>query len=142
MALGVLLLPTGAVFLAMLLVDTLRGDGGFWSVLSWVLLVIGVVLLVGVVRALWRIARPPVALTLDDQGYRLAALAGAGAMAASWRDVRRVESVDRSGEVGVVVHLHDGRTTRIVARMVSEPMATWVADLDDRLNRAHGQRRL
>ena len=96
MALGVLLLPTGAVFLAMLLVDSLRSDGGFWSFLWWVLLVIGVVLVAGVVRALWRIARPPVALTLDDQGYRLAALAGAGAMAASWRDATRAARVRRS----------------------------------------------
>ena len=142
MALGGLALMAGVLFLAMLVVGVVRGDGPLWSVLWWVLVALAVVLAIGLVRALWRLARPPVGIRLDDTGYRIDALVGAGTRSALWRDVSRVESVDRAGEVGVVVHLNDGSTTRIVARMVAEPPLVWLRDFDTRLNRAHGQRRL
>jgi hypothetical protein len=141
MALGVLAVLTGLLFLAMLGVRALRDEGRVWEVLWWVLVAVGVLLVLGLLRTLWRVLRPPVALTLDDEGYRATALVGAGTMAGHWKDVVRVESVERSGDVGVVVHLRDGRTSRIVARLLAEPMATLLADLDVRLNRAHGRRR-
>ena len=142
MALGGLALMAGVVFLAMVLFSSVRGDGTGWSVAWWVLVALAVVLAIGLVRALWRLVRPPVGIRLDDTGYRVDALVGAGTRSARWREVSRVESVDRAGELGVVVHLHDGSTTRIVARMVSEPPRVWLRDFDTRLNRAHGQRRL
>ena len=142
MALGGLALMAGVVFIAMLVARSVRGDGTAWSVLWWVLVTLAVVLAVGLLRALWRLARPPVGIRLDDHGYQVDTLVGAGIRSAAWRDVSRVETVDRADEVGVVVHLHNGSTTRIVARMVAEPPLVWLRDFDTRLNRAHGQRRL
>jgi hypothetical protein len=83
-----------------------------------------------------------VGIRLDERGYMIDPLVGAGVRAATWTDVVRVEAVQRAGEAGAVVHLRDGGTTRIVARMVAEPSGTWLRDFDARLNRAHGQRRL
>ena len=142
MALGGLAVLTGVLFLAMLGVRALRDNARFWDILWWILLVLAVILALGLLRALWRVVRPPVTLTLDDEGYQVDALVGAGTMEASWSDVMRVESVERNGDTGVVVHLRDGGTTRIVARMLAEPMGTLLADLDTRLNRAQGQHRL
>jgi hypothetical protein len=142
MALGGLALLAGVLFLAMLVVNEVRGDGTVWSVLWWVQVVVAVALSIGLLRALWRLARPPVGIRLDATGYAVDSLVGAGTRAAAWTDVVRVESVDRGGEVGAVVHLRDGTTTRIVARMVAEPMPTWLRDFHIRLDLAHGQRPL
>jgi len=142
MALGGLTVLAGLVFLGLLLLGPARDDGLLWSLLWWALALAGTGIAVAVVRTGWRLIRPPVALALDDSGYRIDPLAGAGTRVARWVDVARVEAVDRRGEVGAVLHLHDGTTSRVVARMVAEPMPTWLADFDTRLNRAHGQRRL
>jgi hypothetical protein len=142
MALGGLAVMAGVLFLVLLLVTSVRGEGTAWSVLWWTLVTCGVVLGLGLLRGLWRLARLPVGIRLDERGYMIDPLVGAGVRAATWTDVVRVEAVQRAGESGAVVHLRDGGTTRIVARMVAEPSDTWLRDFDARLNRAHGQRRL
>jgi hypothetical protein len=142
MALGGLAVMAGGLFLVMLVVSQVRGNGTGWSVLWWVLVTAGVVLGVGLLRALWRLARPPVGIRLDERGYTIDPLVGAGVRSAAWSDVVRVEAVQQAGQAGAVVHLRDGGTARIVARMVAEPSGRWLRDFDARLNQAHGQRRL
>jgi hypothetical protein len=142
MALGGMAVIAGVLVVALAVVRAVRGDGAAWSVLWWVVVVLAVAAGVGLLRALWRLARPPVGLRLDDAGYTVDPSAGAGVRSAAWSDVARVAVVEGPGERGAVVHLGDGRTTRVVARMLAGDPRTWLEDLDARLDRAHGQRRL
>jgi len=142
MAFGGSALLCGVAFLAGVVLDRVTDDGAGWVVVRAGLLVIAAVFLVGLLRALWRLLRPPVALTLDDDGYTLARTVGAGIRAAGWKDVAKVESVRSDRSTVVVVRLRSGDTTRIPASLVEEPLRDWTTDLDERLNTAHGQRRL
>lgn len=140
MALGGLAVLAGVLFLGMLAFSEVRGRGTLWSVLWWVQIAVAVVLSCGLLRALWRLARPPVAIRLDEIGYVIDPLVGVGTRAAAWTDVVRVDSV-QGADSGVVIRLRDGSSTRVVARLVAEPALSWVGDVDSRLNRAHGQGR-
>ena len=132
----------GGAYLSGVVLERITDGSAGWVALRAVLLVLAVVFLVGLLRALWRLVRPPVALRMDTEGYSMARSIGSGIRAAGWQDVERVELVTSGRSTVVVVRLHSGATTQIPARLVEEPLGDWTAELDERLNTAHGQRRL
>jgi MFS family permease len=143
LAFGGLALIAGVDVLALAIVDRWRDDNVLAAAAFWLLVALGAVLLVGMIRSIVQIIRQPTVLRLDASGYRVSRQSGAtGIRRAVWTDVKRVRRDRRDGREYVVVQLHAGGSTQIPVRAVATPRDEWIAELDDRLNRAHGQRRL
>ena len=143
LAFGGVALLTGGCVVALVIVDRWRADSTILDVLFWLLAAVGVVLAVGLVRAAIQLARQPTVLRFDATGYRVSRQSGAkGVRRAEWREVERVRTDRIDGRDCVVLQLTTGATTQIPIGAVATPRAEWLADLDDRLNKAHGQRRL
>lgn len=85
--------------------------------------------------------RPPAVVRLDDEGYRLGRVPQGGIRRARWRDVRRVETADSTHGRALVFAL-DGAESTIPLLLVAGQAATLQRDVNERLNRAHGYRRL
>jgi hypothetical protein len=79
---------------------------------------------------------------LDEVGYRVRFVRGAGAAAARWTDVEDVVATTTSGERCVVLRLRDGRTTTVPVRLLAGDTDAFVKDLQAHLNTGHGYRRL
>jgi hypothetical protein len=88
------------------------------------------------------LTRRATVVRLDDVGYRVRLIRGAGASAARWTDVEDVVAATVRGERCVVIRLRDGRTTTIPMRMLAVDADTFVKDLQEHLNTGHGYRRL
>lgn len=134
--LGVLLVGLGVVVvlltLAVWLVDLPAG------VLS-----AGVLLgAVAVLAAAVLLTRRTTVVRLDETGYRVRLVRGAGATEARWTDVEDVVTATVSGERCVVLRLRDGRTTTIPVRMLEGDPDGFVRDLREHLDRGHGYRRI
>jgi hypothetical protein len=143
LGLGGIVLLSGVDVLAMVIADRWREDHAVANVVFWTLVGLGVVLLAGLLRAVAQIVRQPTVLRLDATGYRVTRQSGAtGVRQASWTDVERVTRDHRDGREYVVVQLRTGATTQIPVRAVAVRRQELLAELDERLNRAHGQRRL
>lgn len=79
---------------------------------------------------------------LDEAGYRVRLLRGAGVTRARWTDVEDVVATTVAGERCVVLRLRDGRTTTIPVRVLGGGSERFVTDLQEHLNRGHGYRRI
>lgn len=86
--------------------------------------------------------RGGVVVRLDDIGYRVRFVRGAGVPQARWADVEDAVATTVAGERCVVLRLRDGRTTTIPVRMLSGSVDAFVRDLKAHLDRGHGYRRL
>lgn len=102
-------------------------------------LVVVVLLLLGAVLVLTRGAT---VVRLDDAGYRVRVVRGAGVKQARWTDVEDVVATTVAGERCVVLRLRDGRTTTLPVRVLSGDVDSFVKDLQQHLNRGHGYRRI
>jgi len=143
LALGGTALLAGGSAVALVLADRWRDDSVVVSVLFWILVPVGVVLAVGLIRAAVHVVRQPTVLRFDATGYRVSRQSGAtGVRRADWREVERVRTDRSDGRDWVVIQLTTGESTRIPAGVVGAPRKEWLTDLDTRLNKAHGQRRL
>jgi len=132
---GLLLVALAAtVLLATLLVAMLRGS-------PVLLLVVGGVGLVAAV-ALVILLRGTRVVELDEEGYRVRMVRGAGVRTARWRDVREVVAMSPRGVDCVVLRLRDGRTTTIPVDAVDAPRDDFVRDLQQHLRRGEGLRPL
>lgn len=127
-----LVLLAGLVLLTTILVALLDGP-------PLLLLVVGVVALVAVPALALRLRRTPV-VELDDDGYRVRWVRGAGVHAARWRDVEDAVAASPRGVDCVVLRLRDGRTTSIPVTAVDAPREDFVRDLRDHLRRGEGRR--
>lgn len=140
---GGLAMLAGVDVLALVLADRWRGDNGLATAAFWVLVAIGIVLLAGLLRAVIQIVRQPTVLRLDATGYRVGRQSGAsGVRQATWHEVERVRRDHHDGREQVVIQLRTGGATKIPVRAIAAPRQEWLDELDTRLNRAHGQRRL
>lgn len=108
-----------------------------------------VVLTVGVVGTLAAIfvvgflfTRKSSVVHLDETGYRVRLIRGAGVKQARWRDVEDVVASTVAGERCVVLRLKDGGTTTVPVRALAGNPDTFVQDLQSHLNRGHGYRRI
>jgi len=91
-----------------------------------------------------RVLRPPMLLHLDDQGFRLRVLRGAGPTSAAWAEVEGVRRERLTPGPSLVIALSRGRRTVVPLHLVDggpQTVDRLDADLRTRLDRAHGQRR-
>jgi len=79
---------------------------------------------------------------LDDEGYRVRLVRGAGVRAARWRDVEDVVAASPHGVDCVVLRLRDGRTTSIPVVAVDAAREDFVEALRGHLRRGEGLRPL
>jgi hypothetical protein len=122
------------VLLATLLVALLGGPP--------VLLLVVAVLAVGAVVALVVPLRQVRVVLLDETGYRVRMVRGAGVRTARWEDVADVVAASPRGVDCVVLRLKDGRTTSIPVDAVAATREDFVADLRSHLRRGEGLRPL
>lgn len=127
-----LVLLAGLVLLTTVLVALLDGP-------PVLLLVVGVLALLAVLALVVPLVRLPV-VELDDDGYRVRWVRGAGVHRARWRDVEDAVAASPRGVDCVVLRLRDGRTTSIPVAAVDGPVEEFVQDLRDHLQRDGGAR--
>jgi hypothetical protein len=77
---------------------------------------------------------------LDEEGYRVRMIRGAGVRAARWRDVEDAVAASPRGVDCVVLRLRDGRTTSIPVAAVDASREDFVEDLRAHLRRGQGLR--
>ena len=79
---------------------------------------------------------------LDEGGYRVRSVRGAGVREARWKDVEDVTAPTVRGQRCVVLRLRDGRTTTIPVDVLAGSPDAFVRDLQEHLDAGHGYRRL
>lgn len=79
---------------------------------------------------------------LDDRGYQVRHVRGAGVRQATWKEVEDVAAATVAGARCVVVRLRDGRATTIPVDVLAGSSDEFVRDLQQHLNRGHGYRPL
>lgn len=105
------------------------------------LVVLAVVGVVGVFGTGYALTRRPV-VRLDEEGYRVRLIRGAGVHAARWKEVSDASTADARGLACVVLQLTDGRTTTIPMAALAADRDDFVRDLRDHLARGQGLRPL
>ena len=107
--------------------------------LAWAIVAIGATLtLVAAVRTL----RPPMLVSLDDEGVRVRVRRGSSPRSIPWSQVKAVRRELRSAGACVLIVRIDGETAAVPDRLVAEGGDALAAALRDYLDRAHGQRRI
>ncbi|MDQ3615404.1 MAG: hypothetical protein M3393_02020 [Actinomycetota bacterium] len=108
-----------------------------------------IVLLAGVVLAVAAVAvagflaaRGPVVVRLDETGYRVRMIRGAGVTQARWKDVEDVVASRIAGEPCIALRLRDGRTTTLPVRVLEGDPDAFLTELQAHLNEGHGYRRI
>lgn len=98
--------------------------------------------LLGVVTVGLLLARGAAVVNLDEAGYRVSLVRGAGVHRARWKDVEDVVIAYVAGERCVVLRLRDGGSTTVPLRMLEADPDSFVRDLHEHLDRGHGYRRI
>ena len=86
--------------------------------------------------------RRAIVVRLDERGYQVRHVRGAGVREAGWREVEDVAAATVAGERCVVLRLRDGRATTIPVDVLAGDSEEFVRDLQQHLNRGHGYRPL
>lgn len=134
--LGAALVSAGLlVGLAAVLGAVLGWPGGF-TVVAALILWAGVALLAVVLLRLAPVVR------LDETGYRVRWVRGAGVREARWTEVEDVVASTVGGARCIVLRNRDGRTTTIPVDLLAAPVEAFVEDLREHLNRGRGYRPL
>ena len=120
------------VLVATVLVALLQWEPAF-------ILLVGVVAVAVVAAVAVAVRRRPV-LHLDDSGYRVGWVRGAGVKAAGWTDVADAVTAAPGGIDCVVLRLKDGRTTSIPVSAVATDRDALVTEVRERLRRGEGLR--
>ena len=130
-AVGVLVLVWAGLAVALSLPGGVLSTGLLVAVVLWLLVVGGVVAL-----------RRGDVVRLDETGYRVRFVRGAGVRQAPWKDVEDVTAPTVEGQRCVLLRLRDGRTTTVPVDVLAGSSDAFVKDLQQHLNRGHGYRRL
>lgn len=130
-AVGVLVLVWAGLALAFSLPAAVLSTGLMVAVVLWLLVLGGLVVL-----------RRGDVVRLDETGYRVRFVRGAGVRRARWKDVEDVTAPTLEGQRCVVLRLRDGRTTTVPVDVLAGSRDGFVQDLQQHLNRGHGYRRL
>ena len=134
--LGVTLAVIGGVVLVAALVITLTG------VPIGVLTGLVVLAALGVVAAGVALGPRRYVLRLDETGYRLRFVRGAGRDQARWPDVLELTTAVVSGTECVVLRLRDGSSSTLPVNMLEGDREELVGELQRRLDAGHGYRPL
>lgn len=108
---------------------------------AWIVLVVAVIAVAGTGGLALAIRRTPV-VSLDDAGYRVRWVRGAGTKAAAWREVEDAVAASPSGIDCVVLRLRDGRSTSIPVAAVAADRDEFAVQIRDHLTRGEGLRPL
>jgi hypothetical protein len=100
--------------------------------------VVGVALVLGV--GAWLRSTPVV--HLDDEGYRVRLVRGAGVRSARWKDVAEAVASSPRGIPCLVLRLTDGRSTTIPVQAVAADRDEFARDVREHLRRGEGLRPL
>lgn len=130
-AVGVLVLVLAGLVAALSLPEAVLSAG----------LLVAVVLCLVVLAGLAALRRRDV-VRLDETGYRVRYVRGAGVRQAPWKDVEDVTAPTVEGQRCVVLRLRDGRTTTMPVDVLAGSADAFVRGLQQHLNRGHGYRRL
>ena len=103
------------------------------------LAVLGLVAVFGVGYVL---TRRTYVVHLDDDGYRVRLIRGAGVTEARWKDVEEVAAAMPRGIACLVIKLHDGRTTTIPVTAVAADRDDFARDVREHVSRGEGLRPL
>jgi len=79
---------------------------------------------------------------LDEEGYRVRLVRGAGVNEASWKDVEEVLATSSRGIDCLVLRLRDGRSTTIPVTAVAADRDAFARDVRDHASRGEGLRPL
>ncbi len=85
--------------------------------------------------AAWWLTRRAVVIRLDDQGYRIRYVRGAGEVSSRWADVVDAALTPVAQTSCLVIRLRNGRTTTLPLEVIRHPRKLW-ADCEERLARA------
>lgn len=110
--------------------------------LHTVVLVPVALVVVAVVFALGAVLRRTPVVHLDDTGYRVRLVRGAGVRQAGWREVEDAVTASPRDIPCVVLRLVDGRTTTIPVAALDADREEFVRDLQAHLQRGQGLRPL
>lgn len=113
-------------------------DDGPGLVAAWV---VGALAGLLVVVSVLLLVRPPAVVRLDDEGYRLGRVPQGGVRKARWRDVSRATTADTIHGYALVISVGD-ETSTIPLLLVAARAGELQNEVNERLNRAHGYRRL
>jgi len=130
-AVGVLVLVWAGLAVALSLPGAVLSTGLLVAVVLWLLVLGGVLAL-----------RRRDVVRLDETGYRVRFVRGAGVRQAPWKDVEDVTAPTVEGQRCVLLRLRDGRTTTVPVDVLAGSSDAFVQDLQQHLNRGHGYRRL
>jgi hypothetical protein len=106
------------------------------------LVVLAALGLVGIFGFGYVLTRRLYVVRLDESGYRVRLIRGAGVTSAEWKDVDDAATTTPRGIPCVVLRLRDGRTTTIPVAAVAADREEFVRDLQAHLQRGHGLRPL
>lgn len=104
--------------------------------------VLAIVTLVVVLALLVAVVRPPRVLSLDERGYAIRWVRGAGVTRAPWREVQTVEVRADPGAASLVFALSGGRHSVLPLALLGSRQLEAQRDVQARLNRAYGYRKL
>jgi hypothetical protein len=124
------------LLLTVLAVTVVRRDVGGTGV------VVGLAVALVVGLCALAVVRRTVVVRLDDRGYQVRLVRGAGVQRAGWTEVDDVAATTVAGDRCVVLRLRDGRTTTIPVDVLAGSSDDFVRDLQRHLNRGHGYRPL
>ena len=79
---------------------------------------------------------------VDDTGYQVRFVRGAGVRSARWTDVEDLTTTEVAGSDCVQFRLRDGRTTTVPVDLVAGDREEFVRELRNRLDAGHGYKRL
>ncbi len=115
------------------------GVGGFGRTLGLAFLLLTVLL---VVAAIWTMAAPPVVVSLSTQGFRLGRPAGGVVKRAHWMSVDNVNTDEGPAGIRLVFTLDTGQTGDVPLMLLPLRADELQREVHERLNAAHGYRRL
>ena len=103
-----------------------------------ILLTVAVLGVLSVGVAGYVVTRRTSVVHLDDRGYRVRLVRGAGVTSAGWSEVEDAVTAERQGSPCVVLRLKDGRTTTIPVELLAADREAFVADLRGHLKERRG----
>ncbi|RNL81393.1 hypothetical protein [Nocardioides marmorisolisilvae] len=107
-----------------------------------VLSAVVILVVVGIVASAFFLGRRWYVVRVDDTGYQVRFVRGAGAAQARWTEVEDLTTAVVAGSECVLLRLRDGRSTTIPVALIEGDQEEFVDELQRRLDTGHGYRRL
>jgi hypothetical protein len=123
------------VFLALLVVTVVVAA---LSLSADVIVVLAILTVIAIFALGTLLGRRWYVVRLDDVGYQIRFVRGAGEKNARWAEVEDLATTEIEGAQCVVIRLRDGRSTTIPVTLIQGDKEEFVDELKARLNGLHG----